>query len=545
MSVTLFGKIKTLPRKYVNNSFSRWKSYLRSSLRARRCDTSMVSIRRGFGGARDDVSSVLRWIVVVFVLANQTLVTGVEPVSSHQSFRLRDVATAAFTESNYVITIRRELHRSPELMWEEFGTSAVIKRELDEMGIEHKDVAAPGVVGQIGNGEGPAVLLRADMDALPIFEESSADFFPTHLQSQTPGIMHACGHDGHVAMLLGAAKILKKHESKLNGTVYLVFQPAEEGGAGARAMLEKGLLKFTPKIQAAFALHNWPYPETKSGVIGTRVGTIMAGSAAFEIKLSEANSSLANSQDEEGKHKNNADTILCAAGVISALQTFASRLVDPLDAALVTVTVVDSSMGSNKSSNASSSSSSESFYSSLPGSEHEFSPKQVRLVGQFHATSPETFQSAFDAIENIATLSAKSLGCDVTVDFSPEVGRSEGRSIKRAHYPPTVNDPKVYELVTRVGVEMFGNSYVLRNVDPVMPGEDFGFFVQTWPSNMAWLGVYSPEKGSVYPLHSGKYVLDESVLHKGVAMHIGVALEFLNTGGGGEGERRLPEREEL
>ena len=146
---------------------------------------------------------------------------------------LRDIASAAARDADYVVAIRRELHRNPELMWEEFGTSALVKRELESMGIEHRDVASPGVVGFIGTGRSPAVLLRADMDALPVLEESDASFFPDALKSRNNGIMHACGHDGHVAMLLGAAKLLKRHESSLNGTVYLAFQPAE-GGRRAR-----------------------------------------------------------------------------------------------------------------------------------------------------------------------------------------------------------------------------------------------------------------------------------------------------------------------
>ena len=163
-------------------------------------------------------------------------------------------------------------------------------------------------------------------------------------------------------MHLGAAKLLKRHESSLNGTVYLAFQPAEEGGAGARKMMENGLVAMTPRVDAAFALHNWPYPETPSGTVGTRAGTIMAGSAAFEITLTEASSENA---------------VVCAAGVVEALQTVIARRVDPLQPALVTVAAVQTL--------------------------EEPKPASVRLLGQFHATDPGVFESLFASVRFVAT----------------------------------------------------------------------------------------------------------------------------------------------
>ena len=448
--------------------------------------SAMVRRRR-----RDGVVA-MRWFVALLALTRPAPGTGSE---SDFGSALRDIASDAALESDYVVAIRRELHRAPELMWEEFGTSALVKRELDSMGIEHRDVASPGVVGVIGTGGSPAVLLRADMDALPVLEESDASFFPDALKSRNEGIMHACGHDGHVAMLLGAAKLLKRREALLNGTVYLAFQPAEEGGAGAARMLENGLVKMTPLIDAAFALHNWPYPETPSGTVGTRAGTIMAGSAAFEIVIASSASA--------------ANAVACAAGVVEALQTVSSRRVDPLQPALVTIAAVETLDETTKTKN-----------------------KTVRLLGQFHATDPVIFASLFASVESVAAGAAATNGCACAVDFAPEAARTRaGESIKRAHYPPTVNDARVTDLVVRVGREMFGAEAVSDDVAPVMPGEDFGFFAQTWPSAMAWLGAHAPERGAAFPLHSGKYVLDESVLHLGVAMHAGVAARFLGENG--------------
>jgi IAA-amino acid hydrolase len=448
--------------------------------------SAMVRRRR-----RDGVVA-MRWFVALLALTRPAPGTGSE---SDFGSALRDIASDAALESDYVVAIRRELHRAPELMWEEFGTSALVKRELDSMGIEHTDVASPGVVGVIGTGGSPAVLLRADMDALPVLEESDASFFPDALKSRNEGIMHACGHDGHVAMLLGAAKLLKRRESSLNGTVYLAFQPAEEGGAGAARMLENGLVKMTPLIDAAFALHNWPYPETPSGTVGTRAGTIMAGSAAFEIVIASSASA--------------ANAVACAAGVVEALQTVSSRRVDPLQPALVTIAAVETLDETTKTKH-----------------------KTVRLLGQFHATDPVIFASLFASVESVAAGAAATNGCACAVDFAPEAARTRaGESIRRVHYPPTVNDARVTDLVVRVGREMFGAEAVSDDVAPVMPGEDFGFFAQTWPSAMAWLGAHAPERGAAFPLHSGKYVLDESVLHLGVAMHAGVAARFLGENG--------------
>jgi len=432
---------------------------------------------------RHDGVVAVRWFVALLALTRPAPGTGSESSDS----ALRDIASAAARDADYVVAIRRELHRNPELMWEEFGTSALVKRELQSMGIEHRDVASPGVVGFIGTGRSPAVLLRADMDALPVLEESDASFFPDALKSRNKGIMHACGHDGHVAMLLGAAKLLKRHESSLNGTVYLAFQPAEEGGAGARKMMENGLVAMTPRVDAAFALHNWPYPETPSGTVGTRAGTIMAGSAAFEITLTETSS---------------ANAVVCAAGVVEALQTVIARRVDPLQPALVTVAAVQTL--------------------------EEPKLASVRLLGQFHATDPGVFESLFASVRFAATGAAATRRCACAVDFAPETARTRGGDVvRRAHYPPTVNDARVADLVARVGREMFGADAVSDAVAPVMPGEDFGFFAQTWPSAMAWLGAFAPERGAAFPLHSGKYVLDESVLHLGVAMHAGVAVRLL------------------
>ena len=429
------------------------------------------------GGSADDASS-------------STPAAGADDLSS----RLRDIAADVEANADYVIRLRRELHLVPELMWTEVKTSAIVKRELDAMGVAHADLSPPGVLATIGTGAPPVVLLRADMDALPVTEASD---IPPERRSAHPGRMHACGHDGHVAMLLGAARALKSREATLPGTVHLAFQPAEEGGAGARRMLEDGLADMRPPIDTSFALHNWPYPETPSGVVATRPGVIMAGSAAFEITVVGVGGHAA-------KPAEFVDVVACVAAVVAALQTIVSRRVDPLDGVLVTITAVDA--GDLRAENV--------------------AADRARMLGQLHATSEATTASARRSVATTAAAAAAAHGCETAVDFAPVTNGA-----RREAYPPTVNDPRAAALAAEVAATMFGAEAAGAEAATVMPAEDFAFFAREWPSAMAWVGAYDESKGAVWPLHSAKYVLDESTLARGAAMHAGYAAAFLAGGG--------------
>ena len=323
---------------------------------------------------------------------------------------LRKVLADSEDVADYVVRVRRELHLQPELMWTETKTSAVVKRELRAMGVSFEEVSAPGVVATIGSGSAPVVALRADMDALPVTEESD---IPVERRSQVPGKMHACGHDGHTAMLLGAAKVLKSVEGSLRGTVRLVFQPAEEGGAGARRMLEDGLRAMKPPVESSFALHNWPYPETPSGTVGTRPGTIMAGSGSFEITLTGAGGHAA------VPHKN-IDVVVCGSAVVMAMQTIVSRLTDPLDSALISTTIFKAG-----------------------GAASNVMGDTAVLAGTFRALDKRTFEWLHGRVEHVASATAGAHGCSVDVNFFPVKN-----GVTTEEYPPTVNDVKAAALAT-------------------------------------------------------------------------------------------------
>ena len=378
--------------------------------------------------------------------------------------------------SDWIINIRRELHEHPELMYEEFKTSELIRRELDKLDIPYKHpIAETGVLASIGNGNGPCVALRADMDALPIHEETDVPF-----RSKIDGKMHACGHDCHVSMLLGAAKLLKEKENKINGTVKLLFQPAEEGGAGGKLMREEGALK-DPAVERIFGLHVWP--QMPSGQIGSREGTFLAATSSLSLTVKGVGGHAAVPQLTK-------DPVLTSARIITNLQSIISRELDPLDSGVVSITVINGGNASN------------------------VIPSDVNVKGTLRSLTMDGLKQLQKRVKEIAEGIAQTHGCEAIVEY---VGND---------YPPTVNDSDMWKFAKKIGIELLGNENV-SDLDAVMGGEDFAYYTEKVKGCFVVLGMNNPDIDATYSVHHPMFKADEDALHIGTALHTIFALKSL------------------
>lgn len=404
-----------------------------------------------------------------------------------------EIHNQASNLTDFLVHTRRTLHARPELMYNEKETSMVVQTLLTEMDISfstgwahnqnpdiHPGKGGYGIVADIGTGGAPCVLLRADMDALPILERTvGVDDF----KSKFDGKMHACGHDGHTTMLLGAAKILKSMEHSLNGTVRLMFQPAEEGGAGGKRMREEGVLTQDPKPAYAFGMHVWP--SFPSGTIASRPGALMAACERFEILVSGVGGHAAMPHQT-------IDPIVTASAIVMNLQTIVSRTLSPLEAGVCSVTKIEA------------------------GDAFNVIPASTLMRGTVRALSTETLLQLRDRVEHIVQNTAKVYGCNVTVTFSPD------------YYPPTVNDPVLYETFAKNVGGLVSEEGFVRETEPTMGAEDFSFLAETIPSAFFFLGQGSGENPPTnYGLHHPHFALDESVMPRGVELHVNLALRAL------------------
>ena len=372
-----------------------------------------------------------------------------------------------------VIAVRRDLHRHPELGFEEHRTAGIAADRLRALGFEvHAGIAGTGLVGIMrGASPGRTIMLRADMDALPILEENAHAFRSTH-----DGKMHACGHDGHVAILLGAAELIANAKDRLSGTVCLLFQPAEEGHGGARVMVEEGVIERFG-IERAYGLHlSTKYP---TGVLGFREGPFYASSDSIEIEV------LGKGGHGSAPH-DAVDPIYTAANFITSVQQIVSRHVDPLEPAVVTVGSIHG------------------------GTIHNVIPRNVRMLGTVRAFSDDVREAMPGRIERVLKSCCDAMGAEYKFDYL-------------WRYPVTANDPDQTRYARALAERSFGAERVIT-ADKLMGAEDFSFFAQRVPACFYTLGAQGGES-SANPHHSSTFDIDERALRTGVAMMASLAFD--------------------
>lgn len=370
-----------------------------------------------------------------------------------------------------VTAYRRALHENPQTSYEETFASDLVASKLTEWGIKfERGLAVTGIVATIkGNktDSGKAIALRADMDALDIFEKSGQPW-----SSKTPGKMHGCGHDGHTAMLLGAAKYLSETRN-FDGTVHLIFQPAEEGGGGAIRMIEEGLFQKYP-VDAVFGLHNWPMMPR--GTIGLRPGPIMASTNEFSITVTGRGGHAA-------MPHLSIDPVPVAAQIVTALQSIVSRGIDPVDQAVVSITNINGGTGASN-----------------------VIPDTVTMTGTYRTFRVETRALIGQRIETIATSIAAASNCTAMCEL--EHG-----------YDPTINSPAEAAFCADVARELVGAGNVNDAVEPCMGAEDFGAMTQKVPGCYIWMGqgeTGTPDSPHNKGLHNAGYDFNDRLIAQGI-----------------------------
>lgn len=379
---------------------------------------------------------------------------------------------------SYTQSMRRDFHRHPELGFRELRTSSIISSELTDIGLAvQTGVAETGVVALLEGGKpGPVVLIRADMDALPIQEETNTDY-----SSQVPGVMHACGHDGHSAILLTVAKILKAHQKEMAGSVKFVFQPAEEGLGGAERMIIDGVLQ-DPKPDVTLALHLWN--DKPVGWIGVSDGSSMAGAEIFKIKI-------------RGKGGHGAaphlavDPILASAQIINALQSITSRNIPPLKSAVVSVCTING------------------------GEAFNVIPQEVLLAGTIRTFDPDVREKVLERFEVIVYGLAETMGCQAEVD------------IKRIT-PAVINNINVAQRIQKIAHSLFPLDDVDDNNYTTMGSEDMAFFMEIVPGCFFFIGSANSEKKLDASHHHPLFDFDEQALPRAAALMAASAMDILN-----------------
>lgn len=363
---------------------------------------------------------------------------------------------------------------NPELCWEEKETSELIERELKKINISYKKIAKYGIIGEIiGSEKGKCILLRADMDALPVTEENDVNY-----KSKNKGKMHACGHDGHVAQLIGALKILKEMKSEIKGKIRFIFQPAEEVGQGSKKMIEEDALE---GVDSVFAIHLWS--DIPIGKISIEEGPRMASADNFEIKV------IGKGGHGSMPHQC-IDPLIVGVNIVTAFQTIPSREISSNDSLVITV-------GSFNS-----------------GNTHNVIPSEANLKGTTRCFNNELRKKIPKKMERIVKniCEAYRAKYEMTYNFYPA---------------PVINDKECSRIAKESVIKILGEEGI-EKLEKITTAEDFSGYLEKVPGLLAFVGIRNLEKNCVYPHHHPKFNMDENALEIGMAMYAQYAIDFLN-----------------
>ena len=374
---------------------------------------------------------------------------------------------------------RRTIHMNPELAYEEHDTSRLIVENLKNFGLEvHEGIAETGVVGLLETGRpGPTIGIRADMDALSIDESNDVPY-----KSRRPGKMHACGHDAHVSMLLGAARALSENKSWLHGlggNVKFIFQPAEEGKAGGKRMVEEGILE-EPRVDLLIAAHVWP--DMPAGYIATRQGPSLAAGDKLLIYVRGQSSHAAYPHQSK-------DTLVAACHLVTALQSVVSRNLGPFESGVLSITTFEAGVAVN------------------------IIPHTVKIQGTIRTHTPKVRAKIAERVRAVARGVAEAFDVAIDLDITPG-------------YPALVNHESAAALIENAGAQVLGEEKV-REMPLSMGAEDFSYMAEKRPGALFRVGISNQEKGFVHGLHSDRFDLDEDALPVGVSVFAQAVVEFL------------------
>ncbi len=377
------------------------------------------------------------------------------------------------------VALRRTIHENPELGLDLPETRARVLESLSDLDLEiAQSVHTSGLIATLrGQRPGPTILLRADMDALPMPEDTGLEFASRH-----PGRMHACGHDAHTAMLATAARLLHRHRGEIRGHVKLMFQPGEEGHFGALRMIEEGMLDVDPVPAAAFAIHI--DPRVPCGRVASRAGPLLAATDYFSVTI------LGRGGHASMPH-HALDPVQIACEIVLALQSFVTRRINAFDPAVLTVSQIHS------------------------GTTNNVVPESAELGGTFRTVSPRARELVGEGLRRVAERVAEAHGAEARVEIESK-------------YPVTVNHQSFIDFARVVTDDVLGPSAFIEMPSPIMGGEDFSYLLERMEGAMVFLGLRPSGVNRPEPCHSNRMVIDEDGMAAGIALHVAVALRWLD-----------------